>query len=43
MKVTDYDNMTDDYNKNNCTTDEKIIDITIPTILLTILCGISFF
>ena len=46
--VTDYDNMTDDYNdslsnKNNCTNIENIIDIIIPTLLLTKLCGLSFF
>ena len=43
--VTDYDNMTDGYNKtlsSNCTIDENIIDIIIPTLLLTKPCGLSF-
>ena len=40
MNVTDYNNMTDDY---NCTTNENNIDIIIPTLLLTITCGMSFF
>ena len=48
MNVTDYDNMTDDYNdslsKNNiCTMNEISTDIIIPTLLLTIPCGLSFF
>ena len=38
--VTDYDNMTDDYN-NNCTNSEKNIDIIIPSLLSTIPCGLS--
>ena len=47
MNVTDFDNMTDDYNdslsKNkNCTKIEKNIDIIIPTLLVTFPCGISF-
>ena len=46
-KVTDYDNMTDDYNdslskNNNCTHNKNNIDIFIPTLLLTIPCGLSF-
>ena len=41
-------NVTDDYNgslsiNNNCTDNEKNIDIIIPTILLTKPCGLSFF
>ena len=47
MNVTDYDNMTDDYNdslsiNNNCTINENNIDIIIPTFLITIPCGLSF-
>ena len=42
MNVTDYDNMTDDYNNNNCTNNENNIDINIQSILLTIPCGLSF-
>ena len=39
--------MTDDYNdsssiNNNCTINEHNIDIIIPTLLLTIPCGLSF-
>ena len=39
--------VTDDYNdslsiSNNCTINENIIDITIPTLILTIPCGLSF-
>ena len=45
--VTDYDYMTDGYNeslllKNNCTDNENNINIIIPTLLLTIPCGLSF-
>ena len=45
--ITDYDNMTDDYNNslsinNNCTDSEFDIDIIIPSLLLTIPCGLSF-
>ena len=45
--VSDYDNMTDDYNnslsiKINCNINENIIDIIIPTLLLTIPRGLSF-
>ena len=45
--VTDYDNLTDDYNNtlslnNNCTDNENNFDILIPTFLLTIPCGLSF-
>ena len=48
MNVTDYDNMTDDYTASlskisNCTMNENDIAIIIPTILLTIPCGLSFF
>ena len=47
MNVTDYDNMTDDYNdslsiNDNCTINEKNIDIVIPSLLLTIPSGLSF-
>ena len=47
INVTDYDNVTDDYNdslsiNNNCTINENIFDIIIPSLLLTIPCGISF-
>ena len=34
-------NTTDDY-KNNCTIHESDIDIIIPTLILTIPCGLSF-
>ena len=43
--VTDYDNLTDDFKKtlsSRCTTNESNIDIIIPTLLLTIPCGLSF-
>ena len=45
--VTDYDNMTDDYNNtlslnNNCTNNGNNIDRIIPTLLLTTPCGLSF-
>ena len=39
--VTDFENMTDDYN-NNCTNSDNNFDIIIPTLLLTIPCGLSF-
>ena len=47
MNVTEYDNMTDDYNNilslnNNCRDKQNEIDIVIPTFLLTIPCGLSF-
>ena len=47
MNVTDYDNMTDDYNdslsiNNNCILKENNIDIIIPTLILTKPCGLSF-
>ena len=42
MNVTHYDNMTDDYNNNNCTINENNIDKIIPTLLFTIPCGLSF-
>ena len=46
MNVTEYDDMTDDYNDSlsinkNCTDNEFIIDIFIPT-LLRKSCGLSF-
>ena len=46
-KVSDYDNMTDDYNNtlslnNLCTDNENNIDIITPTLLFTIPCGLSF-
>ena len=45
--VTDYDNITDDYNNslsknNNCTLIDKNNDIIIPTLFITIPCGSSF-
>ena len=45
--VIEYDNMTDHYNdslplNNNCTINEKIIDIFIPTIIPKVPCGPSF-
>ena len=48
LNVTDYDNMTDEYSdtlslNNNCTMNEKNIDIIIPTLLLTIPCGLFFY
>ena len=47
MNVTDYDIMTDDFNNSlsleiNCTITENNIDENIPTLLLTIPCGLSF-
>ena len=45
MNVTDYDNMTDDYNDtlpSNYTIKEINIDIIIPTLLFHIPCGLSF-
>ena len=43
-KITDdYDNTTDDYNNNKCTINENNIDKIIPTLLLRIPCGLSFF
>ena len=47
MNVTDYDIKTDDYNdrlskNNNCTDNENIVDIIIPSLLPTIPCGLSF-
>ena len=46
--VTEYDNMTDDYNdtlslSKNCTINENNYDIIIPSLSLTIPCGLSFF
>ena len=48
MNVTDYNNMTNDYNislstNKNCTINGNNIDITIPTFILAIRCGLSFF
>ena len=44
--ITDYDNMTDEYNNSlsiyNCTTNDYNIDLSIPSLLLTIPCGFSF-
>ena len=44
--VPDYDNMVDAYNNNlstnNCTTNDYIIDLIIPSLILTIPCGLSF-
>ena len=44
--VTDYDIMTDAYNKNlsinKCTTNDYNIDLIIPSLLLTVACGLSF-
>ena len=47
VNVTDYENITDDYNdsfsiSNNCSTTDNSIDIFIATLLLTIPCGLSF-
>ena len=45
MNVTDYGNLTDDYKdtlSSNCTINENIIDIIIPTLLFSIPCGLSF-
>ena len=44
--VSDYDNMTDEYDdslsiNNTCTINESNIDIFIPAFLLTIPCGVS--
>ena len=41
--ITDSDKFTIDYNiTNKCTSTENKIDIFIPTLLLTIPCGMSF-
>ena len=45
--ITDYDSMTDDYNdsltiNNNCTDNEKNIDIIIPALLPSKPCCLSF-
>ena len=48
LNVSDYDNITDfDYNdslsiSNNFTNNENKNDVIIPTLLLTIQCGLSF-
>ena len=39
--VTDYDNRTDDYN-NTLLTKYTIIDKILPSLLLTVPCGLSF-
>ena len=39
----DYDNITDLNFTNNCTNSENGIEIIIPTLLLTIPCGLAFF
>ena len=46
--VTDYDNTTDDYNDSlsiniNCTLSETKIVKNLPTLLITIASGLSFF
>ena len=43
--VTEYDKMTDDYNNissSKFTLNENKVDIFIPTILITVPCGLSF-
>ena len=44
--TNDYDNITNDYDNisslSNCTDSEFNIDIIIPSLLLTIPCGLSF-
>ena len=43
--LTDYDNLTDDYNNtlsSNCTVNEISFDKTIPTLIFTKPCGPSF-
>ena len=49
MNVSDYDNITstkyrdyDNITSTNCTNNEKNNDIVVPTLLLTIPCGLSF-
>ena len=45
LTTNDYDNITNLYTTNhynNCTNNQNNIDIIIPTILLTIPCGLSF-
>ena len=47
LNVTDYDNVTDDYDDSlsinkNCFMNENNIDIIIPAFLFTIPCGLSF-
>ena len=47
MIVTDYDNMTDDFNdslsmNNNCTINEINIDIIVPARFFTLPCSLSF-
>ena len=40
--ITDYDNFTNDYHiANNCTKNEKNVDLFITTLLLTLPCGLS--
>ena len=40
--VTEYDNMTNDYNKIICSTNDYIIDLIIPSLSLTKPCSLSF-
>ena len=41
--ITDYENFTKDYNNtDNCTNSENKIERNIPTLFLTIPCGLSF-
>ena len=40
--VTEYDNMTSDCNNNICTTKDYNFNLIIPSLLLTIPCGLSF-
>ena len=41
--ITDYDNFTSNYNfTDNCANIENSIDIIIPTLILTLPCGLSF-
>ena len=44
--TNDYDIMIDDFNNslsiNNCTTNDYNIDLNIPSLLITIPCGLSF-
>ena len=40
--LNDYDNNTDLNITDNCTINENNFDLIIPTLLITILCGLSF-
>ena len=42
INVIEYDDMTNDYNNNNCTTNEKNFDRFILALLLTLPGGLSF-